>query len=81
MGHRPIMPPKVSKPTSVVPTPSHSNDNTIVDRHYVDPTVLPTPAAFQLWGWVLSRQYVACHPVPSRERLVLPDPREMPAAE
>ena len=53
----------------------------VVDRHYVDPTVLPTPAAFQLWGWVLSRQYIACHPVPSRERLVLPDPREMPPAE
>ena len=29
-----------------------------VDKHYIDPTVRPTPAAFELYGWALSRQYV-----------------------
>jgi hypothetical protein len=30
-----------------------------VDKHYLDPTVLPTPAAFAYYGWALSRQYYA----------------------
>ena len=30
-----------------------------VDKHYIDPTVLPTPAAYDLWGWALTRQYTA----------------------
>ena len=30
-----------------------------VDKHYIDPTVLPTPAAYALWGWALTRQYTA----------------------
>ena len=30
-----------------------------MERHYFDPTVLPTPDAFALWGWALTRQYAA----------------------
>ena len=31
----------------------------VVDRDYVDPTVLPSPSAYRLHGWLLSRQYSA----------------------
>ena len=31
--------------------------STTVDKHYIDPTVLPTPAAYALYSWALSRQY------------------------
>ena len=46
----------------------------VVAKHYIDPTVLPSPAAYAFWGWALGRQYsadagVACRPT------VLPDPR------
>ena len=34
-----------------------------VDRHYIDPTVLPTPAAYALCGWALTRQYSTEHGV------------------
>jgi len=45
----------------------------VVAKHYIDPTVLPSPAAYSFWGWALARQYsadagVACQPE------VLPDP-------
>ena len=50
----------------------------VVDKHYIDPTVLPTPAAFELWFWALTRQYHAdagviewrrrCCPTPTRRR-------------
>ena len=46
-----------------------------VDKHYLDPTVLPTPAAFQLWGWALTRQFVAEAGV-IEWAAPLPDPRE-----
>lgn len=47
--------------------------STTVAKHYIDPTVLPSPAAYAFWGWALTRQYradaaVAC------VRSVLPDP-------
>ena len=28
-----------------------------MERDYIDPTVMPTPAAFMLYGWALARQY------------------------
>ena len=28
-----------------------------MEKHYLDPTVLPCPAAYALYGWALSRQY------------------------
>ena len=28
-----------------------------MERDYIDPTVMPSPAAFMLYGWALSRQY------------------------
>jgi hypothetical protein len=49
--------------------------STTVDRHYLDPTVLPSPAAFALYGWALSRQYYASPgEVVAASRL--PDPLE-----
>ena len=33
--------------------------SSVVDKHYIDPTVLPSPAAYSLYGWALSRQYYA----------------------
>ena len=30
-----------------------------VDKHYIDPTVLPTAAAYELYGWALARQFSA----------------------
>ena len=44
-----------------------------MERDYVDPTVLPSPEAFMLYGWALSRQYSVG--VGSVERaILLPDP-------
>ena len=28
-----------------------------VDKHYIEPTVMPTPAAHALFGWLLQRSY------------------------
>ena len=47
-----------------------------MERDYIDPTVLPTPAAYALWGWALSRQYSADAGVVGRF-VPLPDPREV----
>ena len=47
-----------------------------VDKHYIDPTVLPTPACYQLWGWALTRQSCADAGVVVRA-VPLPDPLEM----
>ena len=47
----------------------------VVEKHYVDPTVLPTPAAYALYGWALTRQYTASAGV-RVEAEVLPDPLE-----
>ena len=46
----------------------------VVERHYVDPTVLPSPAAYRLFGWMLSRQYEVGVGEIVHQRL-LPDPR------
>ena len=45
-----------------------------VDKHYIDPTFLPSPAAFALYGWALTRQFAAeaAVVVPAT---TLPDPR------
>jgi hypothetical protein len=44
-----------------------------VEVHYIDPTVLPSPAAYQLYGWALTRQFEADAGVVCRAE-VLPDP-------
>jgi hypothetical protein len=44
-----------------------------VEVHYIDPTVLPSPAAYQLFGWALTRQYEADAGIVCRAE-VLPDP-------
>jgi len=47
-----------------------------VDKHYIDPTILPTPAAYAFFGWALSRQFSAEAGVP--EAFVpLPDPLDI----
>jgi hypothetical protein len=46
-----------------------------VDKHYIDPSVLPTPAAFALYGWALLRCFEADSGVVVR-RVPLPDPLE-----
>ena len=51
--------------------------SSVVDKHYVDPTVLPTPAAHALYGWALSRQYRAEAGV-IVAATVLPDPMARP---
>ena len=57
-----------------------SPSSSTVDKHYIDPTVLPSPAAYALYGWALQRSYDVGPAVVQRARL-LPDPREMqPAA-
>ena len=47
--------------------------STTMEKHYIDPTVLPSPAAYAFWGWALSRQYQADAGVTERGT-VLPDP-------
>ena len=46
----------------------------VVDRCYIDPTFMPSPAAYQLYGWALSRQY-APGPGEVVAATTLPDPR------
>ena len=50
-----------------------ARDSSVVDRHYIDPTVLPSPSAFRLYGWLLARQYEADEGVVQRA-VLLPDP-------
>jgi len=35
------------------------------DKHYIDPTVEPTPAAYRLLGWLLDSEYVVLRAHPS----------------
>ena len=51
----------------------------VVDRHYIDPTFLPSAAAYALYGWALARQWLTDAPVPVA-RTTLPDPRVAPPA-
>ena len=51
-----------------------SVNSTTVDKHYIDPTVLPTPEAYMLYGWQLSRQYTVSALVIELARSTLPDP-------
>ena len=54
--------------------------SSVVDRCYIDPTFMPSPAAYALYGWALSRQYSAGAAEVVRATC-LPDPRVMqPAA-
>ena len=34
-----------------------------MEKHYLDPTMLPSPAAYALYGWALSRQYACGDPI------------------
>ena len=55
--------------------------SSVVDRCYIDPTFMPSAAAYALYGWALSRQYRAGTAEVVRT-VQLPDPRCMqPAAE
>ena len=45
----------------------------VPERHYIDPTFLPSPACYMLYGWLLSRQFTTDAGVYERAR-VLPDP-------
>ena len=54
--------------------------STTPDVHYVDPTVLPTPAGYALYGWMLSRSYSTGEPDESTAPL-LADPRADPQVE
>ena len=47
----------------------------VVDRHYIDPTFMPSPAAYALYGWALKRQFMADAGVVAATT-TLPDPRE-----
>ena len=47
--------------------------STTVEKHYLDPTVLPIPAAYALYGWALSRGFESDAPV-SGTTSTLPDP-------
>ena len=49
--------------------------SSVVDQCYIDPTFMPTPAAYALYGWALSRQYSADAGIVAAATL-LPDPRE-----
>lgn len=40
--------------------------SSVVDRHYVDPTFQPSPAALALYGWALTAQYRADAASPER---------------
>ena len=54
--------------------------STTMEKDYIDPTTLPTPAAYALWGWLLERQFVADEGVVA-PFVPLPDPRaELQAA-
>ena len=57
-----------------------AHGSSVVDRCYIDPTFMPSPAAYALYGWALSRQYSAGAAEVVRATC-LPDPRVMqPAA-
>ena len=45
----------------------------VPERHYIDPTFLPTPACYMLYGWLLSHQFQVDAGSLERARL-LPDP-------
>ena len=45
----------------------------VVQRDYIDPTVLPSPSAYRLYGWLLARQFEADAGVVQRF-VALPDP-------
>ena len=49
-----------------------------VEKHYIDPTVLPSPAAYAFFGWALSRQYQADGGT-VEEFTPLPDPLDEPS--
>ena len=49
-----------------------------VEKHYIDPTVLPSPAAYAFFGWALSRQYQADRGT-LEEFTPLPDPLDEPS--
>ena len=51
-----------------------------VERDYIDPTVLPTPAAYALYGWILARAYTT-GPSQVQTRQLLPDPLDMRPAD
>ena len=36
--------------------------SSVVDRCYIDPTFMPSPAAYALYGWALSRQFLDAWP-------------------
>ena len=44
-----------------------------MERDYIDPTVMPSPEAFMLYGWALAKQYSVGAGTVERARL-LPDP-------
>ena len=46
----------------------------VAERDYIDPTFLPSPACYMLYGWLLTRQYTVDAGTWERAR-VLPDPR------
>ena len=52
--------------------------STVVDKHYIDPTFRPTPAAHALYGWLLSSSYSA-GPGTVEVGVPLPDPWLEPA--
>jgi hypothetical protein len=53
--------------------------SSVVDRCYIDPTFVPSPAAYSLYGWALHRQFAADAGQPT-VAAPLPDPREMAPA-
>ena len=45
----------------------------VPERHYIDPTFMPSPACYMLYGWLLSHQFQVDAGVCECAR-VLPDP-------
>ena len=45
----------------------------VPERHYIDPTFMPTPECYMLYGWLLSHQFQADAGVYERAT-TLPDP-------
>ena len=50
--------------------------SSVVDRDYLDPTMLPSPDAYSIFGWLLEREF-AVGPGVAAERSRLPDPLDM----
>ena len=48
--------------------------STVVDKHYIDPTFTPSPAARELYGWLLAHAYTADATGTWETGTVLPDP-------